>query len=64
MKREHKLAKRSAAEGGGQAIFPASATLPTLKQLKACVRNIIEKFGTVDVLVNNAANDARHPWKR
>ncbi len=34
--------------------------LTDIDALQKCMQAIIAKFGTVDVLVNNAANDARH----
>ncbi len=34
--------------------------LTDLAALQAAVRQVLERFGTVDVLVNNAANDQRH----
>ncbi len=37
-----------------------SCDLMNIEKLQLTVRLIIEKFGTVDVLVNNAANDIRH----
>jgi NAD(P)-dependent dehydrogenase (short-subunit alcohol dehydrogenase family) len=54
-----KLAEKMAAEGGGQSYF-LPCDLTDTHATQGCVRNVIEKFGTVDVLVNNAANDARH----
>ena len=37
-----------------------TAILPTLTRLRKCIEKTIAKFKAVDVLVNNAANDARH----
>ena len=34
--------------------------LTDIHAIQDCTQNVITKFGTVDVLVNNAANDARH----
>ena len=34
--------------------------LTDIQTVRECVQSVIAKFGTVDVLVNNAANDARH----
>ncbi len=34
--------------------------LTDIDATQGCVQSVIAKFGTVDVLVNNAANDARH----
>ena len=34
--------------------------LTNIHAIRECMQSVIAKFGTVDVLVNNAANDARH----
>jgi D-xylose 1-dehydrogenase len=52
------LAEKIVAEGG-QPYF-LTCDLTDTVAARDCVKNVIEKFGTVDVLVNNAANDARH----
>jgi NAD(P)-dependent dehydrogenase (short-subunit alcohol dehydrogenase family) len=38
--------------------FPCDLTV--IGALQACIETIIDKFKTIDVLVNNAGNDARH----
>jgi NAD(P)-dependent dehydrogenase (short-subunit alcohol dehydrogenase family) len=34
--------------------------LTDIGAMQDCIRNVLTKFGRVDVLVNNAANDTRH----
>ena len=54
-----KLAEKIAVERGGRSHFlPCDVTDTHAAQ--DCIKSVVEKFGTVDVLVNNAANDARH----
>lgn len=53
------LAQRISAEGGPAPEF-LQCDLTDIGHLQKCMQAIIAKFGTVDVLINNAANDARH----
>lgn len=53
------LAQRISAEGGPAPEF-LKCDLTDIDALQKCMQAIIAKFGTVDVLINNAANDARH----
>jgi NAD(P)-dependent dehydrogenase (short-subunit alcohol dehydrogenase family) len=53
------LANRIRANGHTESYF-LQCDLTDLNAVGECVRGIIAKFKTVDVLVNNAANDARH----
>ncbi len=53
------LAQRISAEGNRQAHF-LQCDLTDIDALQKCMQAIIAKFGTVDVLINNAANDVRH----
>ncbi len=46
-------------EGASEPIF-LRCDLADVPALQECVRNAISMLGTVDVLVNNAANDQRH----
>ena len=34
--------------------------LTDIEAIQNCVQQVITKFGTIDVLINNAANDSRH----
>ena len=49
-----------AAEGCPSPLY-IPCDLTDLAALKAAVNQVLSAFGTVDVLVNNAANDQRHP---
>jgi D-xylose 1-dehydrogenase len=53
------LVKQISAKGHPEPYF-LHCDLTDTDALRACVQNIITKFETVDVLVNNAGNDARH----
>lgn len=53
------LAQRISAGGDPAPVF-LQCDLTDIDQLQKCMQAIIAKFGTVDVLINNAANDARH----
>ena len=53
------LARRISAEGDPAPDF-LQCDLTDIDALQKCMQAIIAKFGTVDVLINNAANDARH----
>jgi NAD(P)-dependent dehydrogenase (short-subunit alcohol dehydrogenase family) len=53
------LAKRISASVDFEPHFLA-CDLTDIHAIQDCMQNVITKFGTVDVLVNNAANDARH----
>jgi NAD(P)-dependent dehydrogenase (short-subunit alcohol dehydrogenase family) len=53
------LAKKIGAEGDTEPHF-VSCDLTDIQAMRNSLESIIAKFGTVDVLVNNAANDARH----
>jgi NAD(P)-dependent dehydrogenase (short-subunit alcohol dehydrogenase family) len=54
-----RLAEALAGEGCVAPIY-VSCDLTDLAALKGAVRQVLEAFGTIDVLVNNAANDQRH----
>ena len=51
---------RLEAELGGERLGFASCDLTDIEALKASVSEVRERFGAVDVLVNNAAHDERH----
>jgi D-xylose 1-dehydrogenase len=53
------LVQRISAEGKSVPEF-FQCDLTDIDALQKCMQAIISKFGTVDVLINNAANDARH----
>jgi len=53
------LAKKIEAAGDAEPFF-LHCDLTDIEALQACMEKTIAKFKTVDVLVNNAANDARH----
>jgi len=53
------LAQRISSEGDPAPEF-LQCDLTDIDALQKCMQAIIMKFGTVDVLINNAANDARH----
>ena len=52
-----RVAREICAEGGQAAAFPADVSSP--EAVGALVRKIVDRFGTIDVLVNNAARDYR-----
>ena len=54
-----RLAQRVTAIGGSEPFF-LECDVTNIDSLGECIRRIITKFKTIDVLVNNAANDARH----
>ncbi|MGI4755554.1 MAG: SDR family NAD(P)-dependent oxidoreductase [Janthinobacterium lividum] len=51
---------RSVGETGKADLLYVHCDLTDIAALQAAVQQVTEHFGTVDVLVNNAANDARH----
>src|ERR1700690_3687914 len=53
------LVKKISAKGGAKPHF-LSCDLTDIDALQGCLQKIVAKFKTVDVLVNNAAHDARH----
>jgi D-xylose 1-dehydrogenase len=53
------LVNRIGAKSEAEPYF-ASCDLTDLDAVRNCMQNLIGKFGTVDVLVNNAGNDTRH----
>lgn len=53
------LNSRLEKNGLGRAAF-FQCDLTRIEQLQKVVAQVVTRFGTVDVLVNNAANDARH----
>ena len=53
------LVKRLGGSGDTEPYF-LQCDLTDIASLRACIEKILAKFGTVDVLVNNASNDARH----
>ncbi len=53
------LAKKIEAAGDAEPYF-LPCDLTDIDALRRCIEKAIAKFKTVDVLVNNAANDARH----
>ncbi len=53
------LVNRLTAPGAGRVMF-APCDLTDIPALQAVLRSIVEEFGAVDVLVNNAGNDTRH----
>ena len=54
-----RLVTQIRADGHAEAYFQ-QCDLTDLNAVGECIRGLIGKFKTVDVLVNNAANDARH----
>lgn len=54
-----RLARRIAAGGGSEPYF-LPCDLTNADAIKECIQSILAKFPTIDVLVNNAGNDARH----
>ena len=53
------LVKKIGASGAPEPLF-LQCDLTDVSALRKCIQSIIAKFKTVDVLVNNAGNDARH----
>ena len=56
-----RLADELRGEGADVLFVPCDLT--NIAALKASVARIAEAFGTITVLVNNAANDTRHDWR-
>lgn len=52
------LAKKISAQGDTEAQFLA-CDLTDVAAIRDCVQRVLAKFGTVDVLINNAGNDTR-----
>jgi NAD(P)-dependent dehydrogenase (short-subunit alcohol dehydrogenase family) len=55
----HALVQSLAADGCSQPEY-LHCDLTDVSALKSAVETVLAKFGTIDVLVNNAANDQRH----
>jgi NAD(P)-dependent dehydrogenase (short-subunit alcohol dehydrogenase family) len=53
------LAKKVSAQGDVEPQF-LQCDLTNIEAIQNCVQQVITKFGTIDVLINNAANDSRH----
>ena len=53
------LVRKISANGDTEPYF-LQGDLTDMDALRECIRSILTKFKTVDVLVNNAGNDARH----
>ncbi len=49
--------------GQGAEVFFVRADLTDVAALQAALARVVERLGTVTVLVNNAANDTRHDWR-
>jgi D-xylose 1-dehydrogenase len=49
--------------GEGRDVMFVPADLTDIEALRAAISRIAQALGTVTVLVNNAANDARHDWR-
>lgn len=47
---------------GREALF-LPADLTDIAMLRAAIERAVERFGPIEVLVNNAANDTRHDWR-
>jgi 3-oxoacyl-[acyl-carrier protein] reductase len=56
----HEAVAEIAAMGGEALAYPADVTSST--QIAAMVTAVLARFGTIDVLVNNAALSVRAPW--
>jgi NAD(P)-dependent dehydrogenase (short-subunit alcohol dehydrogenase family) len=56
------LAQSLAAEGCLNPLY-LSCDLTDVPALQSCIQQVLAQFGTVDVLVNNAANDQRHAFE-
>ena len=54
-----KLGARLAVAGGPEPVY-YHCDLTSVPEAQSTVRSILQKFGTVDVLINNAGNDMRH----
>lgn len=54
-----KLIERLTASAGVELVY-YHCDLTSVHEMQATVREILQRFGTVDVLVNNAGNDMRH----
>jgi NAD(P)-dependent dehydrogenase (short-subunit alcohol dehydrogenase family) len=55
------LAEELGGENANVSFVPADLT--DIGALRASVARIAQKLGTIEVLVNNAANDTRHDWR-
>ena len=55
-----RLAAKIKAQGASGAAISCRAILPTSAHFRSACSSVLAKFNTVDVLVNNAGNDARH----
>jgi len=53
------LIERLKAAGAAAPVY-YQCDLTKIEDVQAAVRDMVQKFGTVDVLVNNAGNDTRH----
>jgi NAD(P)-dependent dehydrogenase (short-subunit alcohol dehydrogenase family) len=53
------LVRKIGASGDPEPLF-LQCDLTDVNALRECIQGIIAKFNTIDVLVNNAGNDARH----
>ncbi len=53
------LGKKISANGYAEPYF-LPCDLTDIDATRGCVQSVIAKFGTVDVLINNAGNDTRH----
>lgn len=51
---------RSIADAGNADLLYVPCDMTSIDALRTAVQQVLETFGTVDVLINNAANDARH----
>ncbi len=49
--------------GQGAEVFFVRADLTDVAALQDALARVVERLGTVTVLVNNAANDTRHDWR-
>jgi NAD(P)-dependent dehydrogenase (short-subunit alcohol dehydrogenase family) len=54
-----RLVSKITAQGGGEPYFQ-ECDLTDIDALRVCIQRILARFETIDVLVNNAGNDARH----
>src|ERR1700722_4512762 len=59
-KKENAPAKLIEKVGPSSDVAYYHCDLINIAEIKSTVASILERFGTVDVLVNNAGNDARH----
>ena len=53
------LARKIRQSGAPEPLF-FPCDLTDIAVVRACITSVLEKFNTIDVLVNNAGNDARH----